>query len=512
VILIFAAAALVGAIVSVPLLKQARGVSPDRLERVERFAAATIFPLLLLAAFWVTLGLYAADYLRVLGIVAALPILVTLLVVLRRGGAHWRRLPQIAAGVTLLAVAGSEAVLANAAAGGPPAKYPALLTKLAGPRALGGLAASLQDNDPQIRIQAAQELLTLGPVAAPVLGTALEDRELTVRRCAAAAVAKAPEPRHQAVLCRMLRDSDKEIRGSAVSALGRLADPASVPALVAALAEQTDPVGERTQLGDALGRMEHRLIPALRPFLTDESPAIRIAAVEALGRGWKGPATLALLEVAPKDPDGRVRAAAFKQAANTAWTIRNSDIDRLAGLENGGSVYNSASGFVDQNLVLKVLAVGTRDQDPLARLAATHGIEQVWSADARRSKELRIDLKDPENGLWPVNYQPAFDAVAARLQDPDVGVRKAAAEALKSRPDRLSAPALIQALSRESDSMIVPILAEALGDAGDARAIPVLRSMDARHSTNQYCELCKALYKLGVRSGLRHGILIVRGK
>lgn len=510
-ILVFGAAALAGALISLPLFKLGRGVNPAGLERVERFACMSVFPVLLIAAFWVVSQMYPAGYLRVLGIVAALPILITLLVVLRRGGAHLRSLPQIAAGVTLLAVGGSEAVLSAAAAGAPPAKFPALMAQLGGARALHALAASLGDPDAEIRHTAAAELAKLGAVATPTFTAALGDRDVRIRRIAAQAVSKSPGAAHTALLSNLLRDPDRNIRESAATGLMRLADPATIPALIAACAAEPE-AQVRTHFMYPLERMGAVVVPTLSRLSKDDDPSVRVAISQVLGRFASGPSTLLLLELVREDDDPRVRQTAAEEAGKSATSARESEVRRLAGLQNGTEFQDLTRGYVDAQTVLQGLAAAASDPHPRVREAAVKGIGEILDAENDEMNGLKLDLRDPENGLTPVDYTVVVGALSRTAVDPDAGVRGAAAIALNAHPDRRTAPAMVRALGMAPSAPALTALAEALGKVGDRQAIPALKAADSREEPRGPCDICKALFLLGAQDAIRHRVVIERGR
>ena len=83
-------------------------------------------------------------------------------------------------------------------------------------------------------------------------------------------------------LCRLLADADADVRHCAARALGRIADPAAAPHLLAALGG-TRPIPVSV-VAHALLRVEGGDTPALRAALKDRNPRVRAVAAEVLGR------------------------------------------------------------------------------------------------------------------------------------------------------------------------------------------------------------------------------------
>lgn len=110
---------------------------------------------------------------------------------------------------------------------------------------------------------------------------------------------EAPSPRSQRLLLnacggetdpvrywsRMLRAEDAEVRARAARALGESQREAAIRALVDALRDPDEAV--RLAAVDALGRMRgsaREAVPALERALADQAPAVRAAAARALDR------------------------------------------------------------------------------------------------------------------------------------------------------------------------------------------------------------------------------------
>jgi HEAT repeat protein len=180
-----------------------------------------------------------------------------------------------------------------------------------------------------IRAQAAKGLTGMGWGAAEVvvesLLGALNDPDPLLRRAAAEALGKTPEPPGQvisALLTALLRDSeDSLVRRAAAESLAQAGRGQStvVDALVAMLGNSPD-AGLQQACACALGRLgtaRHEVVTALLHALKKGDAAVRLAAVRALGQleSTTEPVVHALRAALLKDPEPRVRAAAAEAVA-----------------------------------------------------------------------------------------------------------------------------------------------------------------------------------------------------
>lgn len=202
----------------------------------------------------------------------------------------------------------------------------------AGAASAGVLVRALQDADASVRQNAAFALGQLGPGVlvqhTGQLAALLRDQDPLVRRDAAVALGKGGAASAVAVpsLIEALNDADTGVRLNAANALGQIG-----PAAAAAIPALTRMIRERTQDRDvwreaviALPKIGtgdgDEIIPAMRPALQHNDPAIRKSAALALFQHVEAPAAQGcLVEMAGllKDPDVHVRrtAAAFLSKA-----------------------------------------------------------------------------------------------------------------------------------------------------------------------------------------------------
>ncbi|MDS0296114.1 HEAT repeat domain-containing protein [Halogeometricum luteum] len=167
-------------------------------------------------------------------------------------------------------------------------------------RPVGGLLRRLMDDDPTVRAAAAGAFVELGARTPDYHGEGafgpetrtrvvrsllerLDDESAAVRATVIEALGSQAHPESVAPLCDAY-DRDTECRPSVVDALGRIGDPRAIPTVVAALDDDRPGVRRRAcracaRLGTAAG--VSRLCRLARE---DPRPAVRVEAVEALGR------------------------------------------------------------------------------------------------------------------------------------------------------------------------------------------------------------------------------------
>jgi HEAT repeat protein len=146
-------------------------------------------------------------------------------------------------------------------------------------------------------------LLRMGTPAAGPLRTALDAKQATVRTMAAEVLGVLGVIEAADALERILRnDCDLTVRIGAAHALGRMGLPSSVPLLIRALKVEHHPelLGAACTALGQIGNPE--AIPALEWAIGHTTPAVRIAAAQALLA--LGPAGLARLRSMPETANG----------------------------------------------------------------------------------------------------------------------------------------------------------------------------------------------------------------
>jgi HEAT repeat protein/beta-lactamase regulating signal transducer with metallopeptidase domain len=213
------------------------------------------------------------------------------------------------------------------------------------------------------------------------------------------------DPRTVDALIEALKDSDKGVRETAMSALSHIRDPRLFDAFAAALKDSNPDVREQAAFG--LGQLrDKRAIAPLTQVLKDEKADVREQAVFALGQ-LRAVEAIDGLTLALRDPNGSVR----EQAAFALGQLRDSrSVDPLT------------SALKDEN-------ADVREQ-------AAFALGQLRSASAVEA--LVIALKDPNAdvreqvafALGQIRDPRAIDGLTIALKDPNPSVRQQAAFAL----------------------------------------------------------------------------------
>jgi HEAT repeat protein/beta-lactamase regulating signal transducer with metallopeptidase domain len=245
----------------------------------------------------------------------------------------------------------------------------------ADPRMVAALTAALKDSDKDVRETAMHALVQLrDPAIFEPLLQALKDPAPDVREHAAFGLGQMRDRRAVAPLTEALKDASASVREKAAFALGQLHDRSAVPGLIAALKDTSADV--REQAAFALGQLKDpAAVDALGAALQDASPSVREQAIFALGQ-LRDRRSVQPLISALKDSSAEVR----EQAAFALGQLR----DRTA---------------------VDALMVAVKDASASVR-------EQVVFALGQ--------LRDPR----------AIDALTTALKDANAGVRQQAAFAL----------------------------------------------------------------------------------
>jgi HEAT repeat protein/beta-lactamase regulating signal transducer with metallopeptidase domain len=225
------------------------------------------------------------------------------------------------------------------------------------------------------------------------------------------------DPRMVAALTAALKDTDKEVRETAMHALVQLRDPSIYEPLVQALKDASPDVREQAVFG--LGQLrDRRAVEPLTTALKDENADVRENAAFALGQLRDRSAVPALIQ-ALKDPAADVR----EQAAFALSQLRDPS-------------------------AVEALGAATRDENADVREQAVFALSQI--RDSRSVAPLISVLKDA---------------------NPDV--REQAAFALGQLRDRSAVDALVIAI-KDADADVREQVAFALGQIRDPRAIEAL--------------------------------------
>ncbi len=243
----------------------------------------------------------------------------------------------------------------------------------ADPKLVAALTAALKDTDKDVRETALHALVQLrDPSVYEPLVQALTDAAADVREQAAFGLSQLRDRRAVEPLIAALKDQSRDVREQVAFALGQLRDKSAVQALSAALKDVDASV--REQVVFALGQLRDvAAVEGLSAALHDEKPDVREQAAFSLGQIRDGKAVPALIS-ALKDPNAGVR----EQAAFALGQIR----DRSA---------------------VEALVIALKDSDTDVREQSAFALGQL--RDARAIDGLTAALKDPSAD---VRQQAAF--------------------------------------------------------------------------------------------------------
>jgi HEAT repeat protein/beta-lactamase regulating signal transducer with metallopeptidase domain len=213
------------------------------------------------------------------------------------------------------------------------------------------------------------------------------------------------DPRMVAALTAALKDSDKEVRETAMHALVQMRDPSIFEPLVQALKDASPDVREQAAFG--LGQMrDRRAVQPLIGALKDENADVREKATFALGQ-IRDPSAVEGLAIAVRDANADVR----EQAVFALGQIR----DRRA---------------------VEPLISALKDTAPDVREQAAFALGQI--RDRAAVDALMVAVKDANAdvreqvvfALGQLRDPRAIDALTTALKDQNAEVRKQAAFAL----------------------------------------------------------------------------------
>lgn len=308
-------------------------------------------------------------------------------------------------------------------------------------RAVVGLSAALTDDDPLVRLAAAEGLGGIeDPRAVEALSKALRgDESVEVRRMAAWALGEIEDAAAVPALSDALRsDRDEEVRRMSAWALGEIESATAVEALGAAL-KDSSPEVRKTAVW-ALGEIESANgVPHLLPFLKDESSEIRSQAAWALGE-IESPRAVGALSAAIDDRDPKVREM-------VVWA--------LGEIEDASAVGALAKALGDANVGVRrkaAWAIGELDIEGEAPAALI---------EATRDQDREVK-KIAAHALGEIGDPASVSALAALARGQDNALRYAAVHALSEIEDSAAVEVLVELL-KDADPEVRKIAAQALG-------------------------------------------------
>jgi HEAT repeat protein len=348
-------------------------------------------------------------------------------------------------------------------------------------------------------------LETIGPSIIPALVRDLRDRHAHVRAIVAAALGRLHAVKALPVLAALIRDPSEMVRQSVVEALGVLGGLRAVSAqsmrgrsrvLVATVGRSWLFFQKRQQFAQAPKHDPVEFaVATLQAALADDSTAVRIQAVTALGRigpaaAAAGPRLIALLN----ESDETVRchaATALGEVHGAPQTTTAALVQMLK--DSSAPVKISATRALgamgkDAAPAVPALVPLLQDSDESVRTAAAEAIAQVGPLDQAATDALVLGLNSADNvvraqtaealGTIGASADGAAPALVHAMADDNDRVRAMAVEALGKIGEcaaEVAVPGLMRAL-RDQDNGVSALAAEALGEMGESAdgAIPAL--------------------------------------
>jgi HEAT repeat protein len=186
--------------------------------------------------------------------------------------------------------------------------------------AVDPLSEALKDSYAAVRASAATALGWIGDIrAVSPLARCLKDTDEDCRVAAALALGLLGSPAALKPLARALGDASARVRKQVAESLGWLGDPITADLLMDTLDDAEEALEVRAAAARALGHLHlPQGLPVLLDLLHAPAPALRLAAVEALGYLRFGRAYRSLAPLVWCDPDRAVRHAAARVLAQLA--------------------------------------------------------------------------------------------------------------------------------------------------------------------------------------------------
>jgi HEAT repeat protein/beta-lactamase regulating signal transducer with metallopeptidase domain len=274
------------------------------------------------------------------------------------------------------------------------------------PRMIAALTAALKDTDKDVRETAMHALIQLrDPSIFDPLVQALKDSSADVREQAVHGLSQLRDKRAYEPLSGMLKDPNADVREAAVHAIGELRDPRSVDALIGLMKDENPDV--REQAAFALGQLrDKRGTIALAAAIKDTNPDVRQQAVFALGQ---------------------LRDASAIEGLTTALHDEKADVREQAAF---------ALGQIRDPRSVQPLISALKDAAPDVREQAAFALGQI--RDRSAVEALVIALKDSNAdvreqvafALGQIRDPRAIEGLTEALKDPNASVRQQAAFAL----------------------------------------------------------------------------------
>jgi HEAT repeat protein/beta-lactamase regulating signal transducer with metallopeptidase domain len=255
-------------------------------------------------------------------------------------------------------------------------------------------------------------------------------------------------------LIEALNDASAAVRIAAVNSLGKYQNPAVITALAKALREDTD-ARVREAAAYALGEIDdpRAVTPLIEALKSERAANVREKIVRALGE-IDDPSAVSGIAAVLKDPSVNVRRAAV-------WA--------LGELEDANAVSALSSMVRDEDIEVRKHVA-----EALGQLENPSALDALATLSRDADPEVRASAVSSLGSLEDLRSLPTLTAA---LKDASPHVRSHAADAIGSLDNLRSAPrALIDALA-DSDREVRKEAAETLGSIGDEAAVPGLKRL-----------------------------------
>lgn len=347
------------------------------------------------------------------------------------------------------------------------------LSRRAAPDAIQALLRAMQEQhfDFGVLNSALQVLQATSVKTTEMLTEFLRAGEADLRMQAALALGEQKDPQAIPALLAALQDESVNVRYHAVEALGKLKATGAVEPLLA-IAETRDFFLSFAAL-DALRQIADQSITGrLLPLLKVDF--LREAAIETLGAIGSEEIVPALVDLINEDKSSAIAAA---KALDALFARCENDQAKSAALVE--RVRQSINEGGKSNMLETLDEAGEADLIPAVRLSGCLDDERI-----RRKLNVLIENKNVrQEAARALARQGAAAAelLIEKLEADDLEVRQTAARALGELKNERAAAVLIEVL--ETDSELAPEAARVLGQIGDLRAfgplVDLLRTGDA---------------------------------
>lgn len=366
------------------------------------------------------------------------------------------------------------------------------------------LIAVLENGDPSERYGAGEQLKEMGPWAAPAVPAlikALKDEDPSNRSHVGRVLGEIGPKAAMAIpaLVKVLQgEEDPMVRSNAAEALGKLGDPKTVPALIAALEDEDEFVRWSAIVAlEAFGPGAKSAIPALIRAVEDDETNGWIAAKVLGAIDAEGISTPVLIETLGNEDDRMRQFAAFglRRIGCKARAAEKALHDGLRDMDQGARIaaataYWSVSGQAEDAVSVLRFVLQTPN-DWRARMMAANALAEIGPKAKAAVPDLIECLKSDTRyvvtsssealGKIGPDAVSAVPTLTARLANSDDDyTRVCIARALwRIGRSEESLPVLQDALENSGDSMAVSAAAEAMGEMGlqAKESAPLLRPL-----------------------------------